>query len=231
MRREGFELSVSSPWVLYKNDDNNNKLEPIEEVTVDLDDDYASSIIDSLNKRKGEMVDIKPTGKGKTRLIYKVPSRGLIGYQNQLLTDTKGTGILNRTFHSYDLFKGKIENRRNGVLVSTAQGTALAYALFNLQERGKLFIKPQTKVYEGMVIGEHSRNNDLDVNVMKGKKLTNIRASGNDEAVKLIPPLSMSLEKMLSYIKEDEFLEVTPSNLRLRKKILSAVERKKKTKI
>ncbi len=231
MRREGFELSVSCPWVLYKNDDNNNQLEPFEEVTVDLDDDYASSIIDSLNKRKGEMVDIKPTGKGKTRLIYKVPSRGLIGYHNQLLTDTKGTGVLNRTFHSYDLFKGKIENRRNGVLISTAQGTALAYALFNLQERGKLFIKPQTKVYEGMVIGEHSRNNDLEVNVMKGKKLTNIRASGNDEAVKLIPPVIMSLEKMLSYIKEDEFLEVTPANLRLRKKILSAVERKKETKI
>ena len=168
-------------------------------------------------------------GKGKTRLIFNVPSRGLIGFQGQFLTETRGTGVLNRIFSSYDIYKGIIEDRRNGVLVSTENGKSIAFALFNIQERGKLFIYPQAKVYEGMIIGEHSRNNDLEVNPLKGKKLTNIRASGTDEAIKLTPPLKMSLERMMSYIKEDELLEVTPKSLRLRKKELKAVYRKKKS--
>ena len=230
MRREGFELSVSSPRVLFKKDGSGNKLEPIEEVIIDLDDEYSSVTIDSLNKRKGEMMDVKTVGIGKKRLTFRVPSRGLIGYQGHFLTETKGTGVLNRIFHCYEIFKGKIENRRNGVLISTSTGNAIAYALFNLQDRGKLFVMPQTKVYEGMIIGEHSRPNDLEVNVLKGKKLTNVRASGTDEAVKLIPPISMSLEQMMSYIREDELLEVTPNNLRLRKKLLDPIERKRKAK-
>ena len=229
MRREGFELSVSSPRVLIKLNQEGKKLEPIEEVTIDLDDIYSSTTIDSISRRKGSLMEMKSTGKGKTRLIFKVPSRGLIGYQGQFLTETRGTGVLNRVFNSYGLYKGLIEDRRNGVLVATEQGKAIAFALFNIQERGELFIYPQDKVYEGMIIGEHSRKNDLEVNVLKGKKLTNIRASGTDEAVKLIPPVKMSLERMMSYIKEDELLEVTPKSLRLRKKELKAVFRKKKS--
>ena len=228
MRREGFELSVSSPRVLTKIDEQGNKLEPIEEVTIDVDDIYSSSTIDSLTRRKGNLIENKSTGKGKTRLVFKVPSRGLIGFQGKFLTDTRGTGVLNRIFDSYEAFKGLIEDRRNGVLVATEQGKALAFALFNIQERGKIFIKPQEKVYEGMIVGEHNRNNDLEVNVLKGKKLTNIRASGTDEAVKLVPPTQMSLERLMSYIKEDELLEITPESLRLRKKELKAAFRKKK---
>ena len=231
MRREGFELSVSSPRVLYRKNSKGEKIEPIEEVILDLDDSFSSTIVDSMNRRKGEMVEMKPMGEGKNRIIYKIPSRGLIGFHGQLLTETRGTGILNRVFHSYDLYKGEIENRRNGVLVATEPGNAIAYALFNLQERGKLFIKPQTKVYEGMIVGEHSRGNDLEVNVLKGKKLTNIRASGTDEAVKIIPLTKMSMEQMMSYVKEDELLEVTPLNLRLRKKFLDSIERKKTSKL
>ena len=174
---------------------------------------------------------MKAVGKGKTRLVFKVPSRGLIGYHGQFLTETRGTGILNRLFDSYKPFKGNIENRRNGVLVATDPGNAIAYALFNLQERGKLFIEPQVKVYEGMIIGENSRDNDLEVNVLKGKKLTNVRASGTDEAVKLVPSIKMSLEQLMSYIREDELLEVTPMSLRLRKKFLNYTERKRKTKL
>ena len=170
-------------------------------------------------------------GKSKTRLIFKVPSRGLIGYHGQFLTETRGTGVLNRIFHSYDLFKGIIKSRRNGVLIATEQGSAIAYALFNIQERGKLFINPQVKVYQGMIIGENSRENDLEVNVLKGKKLTNVRASGSDEAVKLTPPIKMSLEDMMSFIKDDELLEITPQSLRLRKKFLNSVERKRNSKL
>ena len=229
MRREGFELSVSSPRVLIQMNENGKKLEPFEEVTVDLDDIYSSTTIDSISKRKGNLLEMKSTGKGKTRLIFKVPSRGLIGYQGQFLTETRGTGVLNRIFSSYDLHKGEIEDSRNGVLIATEQGKAVAFALFNIQERGKLFIYPQEKVYEGMIIGEHSRKNDLEVNPLKGKKLTNIRASGTDEAVKLIPPTRMSMERMMSFIGEDELLEVTPNNLRLRKRELKASSRKKKT--
>ena len=231
MRREDFELSVSSPRVLYKKNDKGEKLEPFEEVIIDVDDTYSSVTVDGINRRKGEMIEMKAVGKGKTRLIFKVPSRGLIGYHGQFLTETRGTGVLNRIFHSYGAFKGNIENRRNGVLIATEAGNAIAYALFNLQERGKLYVDPQVKVYQGMIVGEHSRDNDLEVNVLKGKKLSNVRASGTDEAVKLVPPVKMSLEQMMSYIREDELLEVTPKNLRLRKKFLDATERKRMAKI
>ena len=231
MRREGFELSVSSPRVLLKKNDQGEVLEPFEEVIIDVDEQYSSTTVDSINKRKGEMIEMKPMGKSKTRLIFKVPSRGLIGYHGQFLTETRGTGVLNRIFHSYDLFKGIIKSRRNGVLIATEQGSAIAYALFNIQERGKLFINPQVKVYQGMIIGENSRENDLEVNVLKGKKLTNVRASGSDEAVKLTPPIKMSLEDMMSFIKDDELLEITPQSLRLRKKFLNSVERKRNSKL
>ena len=231
MRREGFELSVSSPRVLLKKNDKGEALEPFEEVIIDVDEQYSSTTVDSINKRKGEMIEMKPMGKSKTRLIFKVPSRGLIGYHGQFLTETRGTGVLNRIFHSYDLFKGIIKSRRNGVLIATEQGNAIAYALFNIQERGKLFINPQVKVYQGMIIGENSRENDLEVNVLKGKKLTNVRASGSDEAVKLIPPIKMSLEDMMSFIKDDELLEITPQSLRLRKKFLNSIERKRNSKL
>ena len=231
MRREGFELSVSSPRVLLKKNDQGEVLEPFEEVIIDVDEQYSSTTVDSINKRKGEMIEMKPMGKSKTRLIFKVPSRGLIGYHGQFLTETRGTGVLNRIFHSYDLFKGIIKSRRNGVLIATEQGNAIAYALFNIQERGKLFINPQVKVYQGMIIGENSRENDLEVNVLKGKKLTNVRASGSDEAVKLTPPIKMSLEDMMSFIKDDELLEITPQSLRLRKKFLNSVERKRNSKL
>ena len=231
MRREGFELSVSSPRVLLKKNDKGEALEPFEEVIIDVDEQYSSTTVDSINKRKGEMIEMKPMGKSKTRLIFKVPSRGLIGYHGQFLTETRGTGVLNRIFHSYDLFKGIIKSRRNGVLIATEQGNAIAYALFNIQERGKLFINPQVKVYQGMIIGENSRENDLEVNVLKGKKLTNVRASGSDEAVKLTPPIKMSLEDMMSFIKDDELLEITPQSLRLRKKFLNSVERKRNSKL
>ena len=227
MRREGFELSVSRPKVLFKYDENKNKLEPMEEVIVDVDEDFASSVIDSMNRRKGEMLDMHSSGTSKSRLIFKVPSRGLIGYQNTFLTQTKGTGVLNRIFHSYDLHKGQFAGRRTGVLIATETGTAVAFALFKLQDRGPMFIDPQTKVYQGMIVGEHTRENDLDINVLKGKQLTNVRASGTDEAVALMPSKKMSLEQMIAYIKEDELLEVTPKTLRLRKKHLIPHERKK----
>ena len=231
MRREGFELSISSPRVLLKKNDQGEVLEPFEEVIIDVDEQYSSTTVDSINKRKGEMIEMKPMGKSKTRLIFKVPSRGLIGYHGQFLTETRGTGVLNRIFDSYGVFKGVIKSRRNGVLIATEQGNAIAYALFNIQERGKLFINPQVKVYQGMIIGENSRENDLEVNVLKGKKLTNVRASGSDEAVKLTPPIKMSLEDMMSFIKDDELLEITPQSLRLRKKFLNSVERKRNSKL
>ena len=227
MRREGFEMSVSRPRVIYKEDNQGNKLEPIEDVTIDVDEEFSSSVIDSMNKRKAEMVDMKNTSSDKTRILFRVPSRGLIGYQSTFLTQTKGTGVLNRIFHSYDLHKGQFAGRRTGVLIATDTGTSVAFALWKLQDRGPMFIDPQTKVYQGMIIGEHTRENDLDVNVLKGKQLTNVRASGTDEAVTLMPPRKMSLEQMIAYIKEDELLEVTPKNLRLRKRFLIPHERKK----
>ena len=227
MRREGFEMSVSRPRVIYKEDDQGNKLEPMEDVTIDVDEEFSSAVIDSMNKRKAEMLDMKNVGSDKTRILFRVPSRGLIGYQSTFLTQTKGTGVLNRIFHSYDLHKGQFAGRRTGVLIATDSGTAVAFALWKLQDRGPMFIDPQTKVYQGMIVGEHTRENDLDVNVLKGKQLTNVRASGTDEAVTLMPPRKMSLEQMIAYIKEDELLEVTPKNLRLRKRFLIPHERKK----
>ena len=227
MRREGFEMTVSRPRVLYQQADDGTRLEPIEEVTIDVDEDYASAVVDSLNRRKGEMVDMRSAGAGKTRLLFLAPSRGLIGYQSRFLTQTRGTGVLNRIFHSYAPHKGPIESRRNGALISTDSGLAVAYALFNLQDRGQMFVGPQTAVYQGMIVGEHSRDNDLEINVLKGKQLTNVRASGSDEAVKLVSPRRMSLEEMMAYINEDELLEVTPENLRLRKQYLCPHERKK----
>jgi len=229
MRREGYELTVSRPHVVYKIDENDKKLEPIEEVIIDVDDEYASTVIDSMNKRKAEMLDMRNTS-GKTRLIFKAPSRALIGYQSRFLTETRGTGVVNRLFDSYGPFKGEISTRRNGALIATQTGTAVAYAIFNLQDRGIMFIDPQTKVYQGMIVGEHNRPNDLEINILKGKQLTNVRASGTDEAVKLVTPRKMSLEQMMAYINEDEVLEVTPQNLRLRKQHLDPHQRKKAAK-
>ncbi|MFL2679817.1 MAG: translational GTPase TypA [Alphaproteobacteria bacterium] len=230
MRREGFELSVSRPKVLFKND-GTNKLEPIEEVTIDVDEIFSSTVINSMNKRKAEMIDMKTSSTAKTRIIFMAPSRGLIGYQSQFLTETKGTGVLNRVFSQYENHKGEIINRRNGALISTETGAAIAYAIFNLQERGIMYIEPQTKVYKGMIVGEHNKDNDLEINVLKGKQLTNVRASGTDKAVTLTPPVKMSLEQMISYIKDDELVEVTPNFLRLRKTYLDSNERKRFNKV
>ena len=230
MRREGFELTVSRPRVLFKTDENGSQMEPIEEVIIDVDDEFSSSVIDGMNQRKAEMKDMRAAGAGKTRLTFLAPSRGLIGYQNKFLTDTKGTGVINRLFSNYDSFKGRIIGRKYGTLISTNTGTAVAYAIFNLQDRGTMFIGHQTPVYAGMIVGEHTRDNDLEINVLKGKQLTNVRASGTDEAVKLVTPRVMSLEQMMAYINEDELLEVTPSSLRLRKKFLDPIERKRQKK-
>ena len=228
MRREGFELSVSRPKVLFKTE-KNIKLEPVEEVVIDVDESFSSTVISSMNKRKSEIINMK-TSSEKTRIIFKSPSRGLIGYQSQFLTETKGTGVLNRIFHSFEPFKGELKEKRNGSLISTETGQAVAYAIFNLQDRGVMYIKPQTKVYTGMVVGEHNKENDLEINVLKGKQLTNVRASGSDKAVTLVPPVKMTLEHMISFIRDDELLEVTPMNLRLRKKYLDSNERKREKK-
>ena len=230
MRREGFELSISRPRVIYKDVDG-VKNEPIEEVTIDVDEEFSGAVIEKLSSRKGEMVDLKSSGSGKTRIIALVPSRGLIGYHSEFMTDTRGTGILNRVFHSWSPHKGLIAGRRQGVLISMENGSSVAYAIFNLEERGKFFIGSGEEVYEGMIIGEHNRDNDLEVNPLKGKKLTNIRASGNDEAVRLTPPIRLSLEQAIAYIDDDELVEVTPNNVRLRKRILASVERKRSQKI
>jgi GTP-binding protein len=226
MRREGFELTVSRPKVLFK-EENGEKLEPIEEVTIDVDEEYSSSVVDKMNRRKAEMTDMRASGVGKQRITFLAPSRGLIGYQSQFMTDTRGTGVFNRIFHDYLPYKGDIPQRRNGALISTDTGEAVAYAIFNLQDRGSMFVGHQTQVYQGMIVGEHNRENDLEINVLKGKKLTNMRASGSDEAVTLVPPRRMSLEDMMSYINEDELLEVTPKSLRLRKLHLDPNARKR----
>ncbi len=227
MRREGFELSISRPQVLMREEDG-RKLEPIEEVTIDVDDDYAGAVIEKITgARRGEMTEMRPAGAGKTRIVALVPSRGLIGYHGEFLTDTRGTGVLNRVFHGWVPWKGPIPGRRAGVLISIENGASVAYALWNLEERGRLFIGPQEPVYQGMIIGEHARENDLEVNPLKGKKLTNIRASGSDEAVRLTPPVRMSLEQAIAYINDDELVEVTPSAIRLRKRHLDSHERKR----
>ncbi|WP_290690965.1 MULTISPECIES: translational GTPase TypA [unclassified Haematobacter] len=229
MRREGFELSISRPRVILR-DEGGERLEPIEEVIIDVDDDYTGAVIDKLTgTRKGDLVEMRPAGAGKTRIVAHVPSRGLIGYQGEFLTDTRGTGVLNRIFHSWAPYKGAIQGRRQGVLISMENGTSVAYALWNLEERGKLFIGAQEAVYEGMIIGEHSRDNDLEVNPLKGKKLTNVRASGTDEAVRLTTPVTMSLEQSIAYIDDDELVEVTPKIIRLRKRYLDPHERKRQS--
>jgi len=229
MRREGFELSISRPRVIFKEEDG-QKMEPIEEVTIDVDDEYSGAVIDKLTgERKGDLVEMRPAGVGKTRIVAHVPSRGLIGYHGQFLTDTRGTGVLNRIFHEWAPFKGHIQGRRQGVLISMENGTTVAFALWNLEDRGKLFLGAQEQVYEGMIIGEHSRDNDLEVNPLKGKKLTNMRASGTDEAVRLTTPVRMSLEEAISYIDDDELVEVTPKIIRLRKRHLDPHERKRQT--
>ena len=228
MRREGFEMSVSRPRVLLK-EEGGQMLEPFEEVVIDVDDEYSGTVVEKVSLRKGNMTDMRPSGGGKTRITFLAPSRGLIGYQSEFLTDTRGTGIMNRLYHSHQPYKGDLAGRRNGALISTDQGEAVAYAIFNLQDRGVMFINPQDKVYAGMIVGEHSRDNDLEINVLKGKQLTNVRASGSDEAVKLTPPRILTLEDMISYIGEDELVEVTPENLRLRKIFLDANERKKQS--
>lgn len=227
MRREGFELTVSRPRVLLKKDEAGQLLEPIEEVVIDVDDEHSGVVVEKISLRKGQMQDMRPSSGGKTRLLFHVPSRGLIGYQSEFLTDTRGTGIMNRVYYAHEPFKGDIGGRRNGALISTDQGDAVAYAIFNLQDRGMMFIGSGDKVYAGMIVGEHSRDNDLEINVLKAKQLTNVRASGTDEAIRLTPPKRMSLEEMISYIEDDELVEVTPQSLRLRKRQLDSNERKK----
>ncbi|MDC0430965.1 translational GTPase TypA [Paracoccaceae bacterium] len=231
MRREGFELSVSRPQVLMREGENGERLEPIEEVTIDVDDEYSGTVIEKITGvRKGELAEMKQAGTGKTRIIAHVPSRGLIGYHGEFLTDTRGTGVLNRVFHTWAPHKGAIPGRRAGVLISMEDGVSVAYALWNLEDRGKMFIGAQEKIYQGMIIGEHSRENDLEVNPLKGKKLTNVRASGTDEAVRLTTPITLSLEEAIAYIDNDELVEVTPNSIRLRKRYLDHHERKRMAK-
>ena len=221
MRREGFELSVSRPKVLLKEDPATGEvLEPIEEVVIDLDEEHSGIVVQKMAERKADMTEMKPSGGGRLRLVFHAPTRGLIGYQGELLTDTRGTAIMNRLFHAYAPYKGPIQGRRNGVLISNDRGDAVAYALWNLEDRGPMIIEPGWKVYNGMIVGEHTRGNDLIVNVLKGKKLTNIRTTSKDEAVRLTPPIRMTLEKALAYIEDDELVEVTPKSIRLRKKLL-----------
>jgi GTP-binding protein len=228
MRREGFELSISRPRVIYRNDpETGQRLEPIEEIQVDVDEAYSGVVVEKLGSRRGELTDMRPSGGGKQRLSFLVPARGLIGYHGDFLTDTRGTGIMSRLFHGYGPFKGPIEGRRNGVLISNSGGVAVAYALWYLEERGPLFIGSGTEVYEGMIIGEHSRGNDLEVNPLKGKQLTNIRTTSKDEAIRLTPPRAMTLEKAIAYIEDDELVEVTPRFMRLRKRLLDPHARKR----
>jgi GTP-binding protein len=228
MRREGFELSVSRPRVLFKTDpETSRRLEPIEEILVDVDDEFAGIVVDKLARRKAEMQEMRPSGGGKLRLAFLGPTRGLIGYQGEFLTDTRGTGAMSRLFHGYAPHKGPIEGRRNGLLVSTASGFAVAYALWNLEERGMMFIEPGAQVYQGMIVGAHNRDNDLDVNPLKGKQLTNIRTTSKDEAVRLTPPQLMTLEQSIAYIADDELVEVTPKSIRLRKRLLDPNERRR----
>jgi len=228
MRREGFELTVSRPQVVMQIDKiTGERLEPIEEVIIDVDDEYTGAIVQKLAERKGELLEMRSSGGGRQRLVLHVPTRGLIGYQGEMLTDTRGTAIMNRLFHKYAPYKGEIQSRRTGVLISNGDGVAVAYALFNLADRGPMMVIPQDKVYQGMIIGQHTRDNDLEVNVLKGKKLTNVRASGKDDAVSLSPAMKMPLERALSYIGDDELVEVTPLSIRLRKRWLDPNERKK----
>ena len=230
MRREGFELSISRPRVLFKTDENGARTEPMEEIQVDVDDEFVGVVVESLSFRKCEMSDMRPSGGGKTKITFMGPSRGLIGYHGQFLTETRGTGIMNRVFSNYGPYKGAIPGRRNGVLVSMDNGDSAAYSLWTLQERGKLFIGHGEKIYQGMIIGENSRENDLEVNPLKVKQLSNVRASGKDEAIVLVPPLRMTLEQAIAYIQDDELVEVTPKTIRLRKALLDPTARKRASK-
>ncbi len=228
MRREGFELSVSRPKVVFQTDQKTGQmLEPIEEVVIDVDEQHSGVVIDKLSQRKADMVEMKPSGGGRMRLVFHAPTRGLIGYQGELLTDTRGTAVMNRIFHSYAPYKGDIPGRRNGVLISNDAGEAVAYAMWKLEDRGPMMIEPGWKVYRGMIVGEHTRDNDLEINVLKGKQLTNIRTHSKDEAVRLTPPIQMTLEKAIAYIQDDELVEVTPKSIRLRKAVLDPNDRKK----
>ncbi len=227
MRREGFELSISRPQVLFQKDEAGNTLEPLEEVVVDVDDEYSGVVVEKIALRKGTMTDMRPSGGGKTRITFHCPTRGLIGYHGEFLTDTRGTGIMNRLFHSYTAHKGEIPGRRNGVLIANATGKTVSYAIWNLEARGVFFIGSGVDVYEGMIMGEHNRPNDLEVNPLKAKQLTNVRASGTDEAVRLTTPRKMTLEQAIAYIDNDELVEVTPNFVRLRKRHLDPHERKK----
>lgn len=228
IRREGFELAIGRPRVLFKTDEETGQtLEPMEEVQIDVDDEFSGIVVEKMGIRKAEMVDMRPSGGGKTRITFIAPSRGLIGYQGEFMTDTRGTGIMSRIFHSYGAYKGPIGGRRNGVLISSDKGQSVAYALWNLEDRGVMFINPGTPVYEGMIIGEHTRDNDLIVNPLKAKQLTNIRAAGKDEAIRLTPPRIMSLEQAIAYIQDDELVEVTPQSIRLRKAMLDPNDRKR----
>ena len=230
MRREGFEMTVSPPKVLYQQDENGNKLEPIEEITVDLDEEFSSKIIDSMNRRKGKLLDLKDTGKDKKRLIFHAPTRGLMGYTSRFLTLTKGTGVINRIFHGYGKFEGEMDGRKNGALISMATGKAVAFAIFNLQARGEMFVTHNDPVYEGMIVGLTPKPGDMIINVMKGKQLTNMRTQGTDENVVLTPVRQMSIAEQLSMLNTDEALEITPKSLRLRKAILNPHDRKKNEK-
>jgi GTP-binding protein len=227
MRREGFELSVSRPKVLLRTNDAGDVEEPIEEVVIDVDEVHSGIVVQKMSERKAEMIEMKPSGGGRVRIVFYAPTRGLIGYQGELLTDTRGTAIMNRLFHGYEAHKGPIQGRRNGVLISNDKGEAVAYALWNLEDRGPMMIEPGWKVYKGMIVGEHTRDNDLVINVLKGKQLTNIRTTSKDEAVRLTPPIRMTLEKALAYIEDDELVEVTPKAIRLRKKLLDETDRKR----
>jgi GTP-binding protein len=232
MRREGFELTVSRPRVVLRIDPSTGRrLEPIEEVIIDVDEEHSGVVVQKLAERRGELKEMRPSGGGRLRLVFHVPTRGLIGYQGELLTDTRGTAVMNRLFHAWAPHKGEIAGRKTGVLISNAMGEATAYSLFYLQERGAMIIEPQTRVYEGMIVGQHTRENDLVVNVIQGKKLTNIRAAGKDENVILTPPMRITLERALSYIEDDELVEITPKSIRLRKRWLDANERKKRSRI
>ncbi|WP_415320665.1 translational GTPase TypA [Candidatus Pelagibacter sp. Uisw_092] len=230
MRREGFEMTVSPPKVLYQKDENGNRMEPIEEITVDLDEEFSSKIIDSMNRRKGKLLDLKDTGKDKKRLIFHAPTRGLMGYTSRFLTLTKGTGVINRIFHSYGKFEGEMDGRKNGALISMASGKAVAFAIFNLQARGEMFVTHNDPVYEGMIVGLAPKPGDMIINVMKGKQLTNMRTQGTDENVVLTPVRQMSIAEQLSMLNTDEALEITPKSLRLRKAILNPTDRKKNEK-
>lgn len=230
MRREGYELSISRPRVLFKTDENGQRTEPIEEVVIDVDEPYSGTVVNKMSERKAEMTDMRPSGGGKVRLTFHAPSRGLIGYYSEFLSDTRGTGIMNRLFYGYAPYKGPIAARRTGVLISNGLGEAVTYAMWKLEDRGAMMIEPGVKVYEGMIIGEHAKSNDLDVNILEGKKLTNVRAAGKDEAVRLTPPMLMSLEKALAYIADDELVEVTPKSIRLRKRYLDPNMRKRMAK-